>query len=630
MHGLVTREAVVERTFRASRARVWALVADTNRWDRAQGLSAASYSWRDIDGRRVRVARARELGFDIEWVEPPYQWVEGRDVRGTRRFLKGPIEGAQFTADLEDVNGGTRVRASSSTSATSILGKLVGRVMQVKQRAALNAYFDALQKVLADMPEAERTEGTSHEPPTWLARRSLLRTSFSEVVRGPRSQTDTGELVRRCAQLARAGISQNLVDKLIALLRDQPDEDLALIRPFEMATIWGSERRETLRLFLHATEQGVVDLRWQINCPVCRVGASVADHMTDIGQEAHCETCNIDYGVDLAKHVEAVFRCNAAIRSVETVLYCASSPSFLPHVSAQLSVEAGHTIREAVELAPAFHLRTLEGCGDVDGALGHVPEELHVIVMDDAIVATPSGTSADGSSTLRIESRASTRLTLLLERSGWSADVVLGSVVTSFPEFVQLFATEAPATGVDLAVSHIALLFTDLTGSTACYERLGDARAFALVQEHFADMEKCIADAGGALVKTMGDAVMASFASQGDAVKAAVAMVKANEVAHASAGLGVKVGVHAGPCLVVRANERLDFFGTTANVAARMQAQAVSGEVVIGESLASDPTVAPLLEGYGLRRFEAMLKGIRAAVSLVGIQVGRASPVAKP
>src|SRR5262249_36518211 len=104
---------------------------------------------------------------------------------------------------------------------------------------------------------------------------------------------------------------------------------------------------------------------------------------------------------------------------------------------------------------------------------------------------------------------------------------------------------------------------------------------FAIVEEHFRAMEKAVVTNDGAVVKTMGDAVMATFSSVDAAVRAAIAMIEANEALNAQIGLGVKIGVHGGACLAVRANERLDFFGTTVNVAARLQAQAKPAEVVV-------------------------------------------------
>jgi class 3 adenylate cyclase len=156
-------------------------------------------------------------------------------------------------------------------------------------------------------------------------------------------------------------------------------------------------------------------------------------------------------------------------------------------------------------------------------------------------------------------------------------------------------------------------------GSTALYERVGDARAYAIVEEHFRLAERAVTDAGGAIVKTMGDAVMGSFPSLREAVAAAEAMIVAHDRAHADGELGVKVGVHGGPCLAVRANDRLDFFGTTVNMAARLQAKAGASELVITREVYEDPTVAPLLEGLPTRSFSAALKGIASEQELVGV-----------
>lgn len=614
-------EAVVVRVLRADPRLVWAFLADTNRWDRAQGLSPARYSYREIDGKRKRVATSRELGFEIEWVEPPYEWVEGRHVFGSREFLKGPLTRAGFRASVERVAGGSRVTASSFAAADSLVGKAVLQVLRAKQRAALEKYLDTLEAMMAS---PNPTSSDPSEPLAHILRRRLLESAYTPLAAGPKSATDVEELARRSARARSADVNDAHLQQLVRLLNDRPDEELAQIRPFELARSWSLERRDALRLFLQSTHAGLLDLKWQVNCPVCRVGAHVADHMADLRRSAHCDACNIEFDVDIAKHVEAVFRVNDAIRRVETKLYCASSPSFLPHVMAQLVVSAHGCCVETMTLPTTLLVRTLEGRASSEMTFAEAPRELVVRVDANAIELRATGRSGDGSTEVQVTSSRSESATVLVERSGWSADVVLGTVVASFPEFVQLFATEAPATGVDLAVSHVALLFTDLTGSTACYERLGDARAFALVQEHFAAMEEAIALHGGALIKTMGDAVMASFATTGDAVRAGLAMIDANSAAETAHGLGVKVGVFAGPCLLVRANDRLDYFGTTANVAARVQAQAHSGELVVAASALVDASVARVVGAHEQRRFSATLKGISAAVDLVGIRTNRA------
>ena len=119
-----------------------------------------------------------------------------------------------------------------------------------------------------------------------------------------------------------------------------------------------------------------------------------------------------------------------------------------------------------------------------------------------------------------------------------------------------------------------SLLFTDLRGSTAMYHDLGDARAYAQVRNHFSVLSDAIQKNHGGIVKTIGDAVMAAFSNPGDAFAAAAAMfagiAEANRQSPERQQLVLKAGLHVGPCLAVNANDRLDYFGTAVNLAARL------------------------------------------------------------
>jgi class 3 adenylate cyclase len=442
---------------------------------------------------------------------------------------------------------------------------------------------------------------------------------YDALTQGPRSPTAAAELQRRAARLADKGLCGELVDRLTTALAERPDEEVAQMRPFELATRWGVDRRELLRVFLHATRAGLVDLRWQINCPVCRVAAQVVGTLADVTGKVHCAACNIGYGVDFGKHVEAVFQCHPAIRAVETSVFCASSPSFLPHVVAQLGVLPGKTRSEPSDLAAgAFHLRLLTGEATTDVELGDA-SSLVVSIAPNELRAESA--AAGPAATLTVGSSSERPAVVLVERGGFDSAAVLGSTIATLPDFVDLFATEAPATGVELSIAHLALLFSDLTGSTALYERVGDARAFAIVQEHFRDMTDAVVEHRGAVVKTMGDAVMASFTSSVDAVAAAIRMIEQCRHRHGALGLGAKLGVAAGPCLAVRANERLDFFGTTVNLAARLQAKAEGGQIVVTADLAAHPDIRARVEAYPKTTLKATLKGISAEQHLIAIDV---------
>lgn len=617
-------ETRARRTFAARRDVVWAIVADTNRMNRAVGNVPARYEWRVVDGRREYVATARDVGQALEWIEPPYQWVEGEFIETERRFVKGPASTGFFGVRLDAVDGGTRCEMYMGFEGDSPVLTAVGWIVRRRHHAALERALAAVGEALA---RGGALVGDASEPAVVRAQR-MLTSGYDEVTSGPRTPVDAVTLSRRMEKLSRDGVDAEMAKRLGQWLSERPDEEVAQMRPFELARVWKADRRRVLSVFLHATRAGLVDLRWQVNCPVCRVSAQVAGSLEDVGREVHCGACDVSYGVDFGRYVEAVFQSNPALRRVVPAVFCAASPAWRPHVYAQLTVAPGGHRTESAKLPLGeLHARTLGGGGTADIHLDRAPAVLSITLRDAGVELNADGISEDGNTEVRVTSLAKEAKTLLVERSGWSGEQVSGAVVASFPDFLDLFATEAPATGVELSVGHLTVLFSDLTGSTALYERVGDARAFALVEEHFGLMEAAIAKHDGAIVKTMGDAVMATFPSGEQGLRAAIEMVHAQDEKQGTHGLGVKIGLHTGACLAVRANDRLDFFGTTVNVSARLQAQAHASEVVVTEEFAGDPKVRPVIEGMPTRTFEARLKGIATAQRLVGVDARKTAPV---
>ncbi|MFL5159484.1 MAG: adenylate/guanylate cyclase domain-containing protein [Microvirga sp.] len=82
------------------------------------------------------------------------------------------------------------------------------------------------------------------------------------------------------------------------------------------------------------------------------------------------------------------------------------------------------------------------------------------------------------------------------------------------------------------------MLFTDLKGSTDLYDRIGDLNALSLVQQHFERLRDVTVRHGGAIIKTIGDAVMAAFVEPADAVRAALAMLQDMERSMAACRAG--------------------------------------------------------------------------------------------
>jgi class 3 adenylate cyclase len=166
-----------------------------------------------------------------------------------------------------------------------------------------------------------------------------------------------------------------------------------------------------------------------------------------------------------------------------------------------------------------------------------------------------------------------------------------------------------------LKITSLTFLFTDLKGSTALYERVGDLVAYDLVRQHFQVLYDVVAAETGAVVKTIGDAVMATFSTPDRALAAALRMRR--EMARINAerhneDLLLKIGIHEGPCLAVNLNNSQDYFGHTVNLAARVQGLASSHAIFATESIVADGKAASILADAGLRptRQQAALRGV--------------------
>ncbi len=153
----------------------------------------------------------------------------------------------------------------------------------------------------------------------------------------------------------------------------------------------------------------------------------------------------------------------------------------------------------------------------------------------------------------------------------------------------------------------VAVLFTDIAGSTSLTDRSGDARAQELVRAHNAIVRDALRLAGGSETKHTGDGIMASFRSASRAIDAAIAIQRAvaeHNAREPDLPLGVRIGVNAGEPV----SEDRDLFGATVQLARRVCDHAAPGQILVTEG------VRHLVAG------KAFLFSDRGVVSLKGFE----------
>ena len=447
--------------------------------------------------------------------------------------------------------------------------------------------------------------------------------------------------------------SPRVISKFESLIRTGDDLSLHRVNPLAFARDRSISEAESIDLFLHATRSGLFDMSWNVICPQSGMVLDSFGALRTLKTHYVCGLCDVSGDTDLDDFIEVSFTVSPQLRrlpfhdpsslSVEDLHWKAQflSDGRLPGQQARFLDVLQGLVRGLSFLPPgsATVLRAEVGPGALAGVnvetqasfAVHVAgepamEPTRVHIKYDGRLFSPSLSAVPpGPVVLEVGNSSATRGSLLL--INWPPEILAqtikptldfdpylsGGMLLARQTFRRLFRSERVDETEGLGIRQVTLLFTDLKGSTAMYERLGDLNAYALVREHFALLGATVQQHSGAIVKTIGDAVMAVFSRPTDAVSAAqhiLGDIERYNAEHGDPSIILKIGAHCGPSIAVTLNENLDYFGQTVNVAARVQALADAGEICLSEALYSAPGVSQLLTGHKVVSFDAPLRGV--------------------
>lgn len=437
------------------------------------------------------------------------------------------------------------------------------------------------------------------------------------------------------------------IEKLVA---DGPDRALSRINVFDFGKKDSLDEERVIAAFLHAARLGIFDLSWNVLCPGCGGVLEAGATLKSIDHEKYdCALCSAGYEPTLDEMVEVTFTINPRVRRI-----AAHDPDSLDHIEyfRQIFWSSGIDLPED-SLAQALEEIEIEAIELPPGEKAllslQIPAEF-IIVFDPVTHATqfinvkgeptrerqalsvvfnnvkaPTGTleMRPGPLRLSLENKANRRVLPGIWIAGDPLHHLLGKrkpfltakrLLTN-QTFRDLYRTDTLDVDQRLKITSLTFLFTDLKGSTELYERVGDLVAYDIVRQHFHVLHEIVASHTGAIVKTIGDAVMATFPRPDRALAAALKMREAMHKINRERGnedLLLKIGIHEGPCLAVTLNDRQDYFGQTVNMAARVQGLAKSRSIFVTKPVVEDVETARILSTSGLmpRERQAALRGI--------------------
>jgi class 3 adenylate cyclase len=441
-----------------------------------------------------------------------------------------------------------------------------------------------------------------------------------------------------------------VADAIAQLIRDGADHELNRINVLDFAARRGLNEERVISGFLHASRLGLFDLTWNVLCPGCSGVLDAHSTLKSLRHDDyHCGLCACGYEASVDEQVEVAFTVAPRVRHI-----AAHDPNTLPlwEYFKQVFWSSGVDLNQEsfASLTDEVTLDAMELPAHEKAVMSlHLPSEF-VIVFEPVTHAaqfidvqgeptkerqhlsliynrqhTPTGTVTLQPGPLRLSLENQTEVRVL--PSVFVAAEGLHHLIGKRKPFLtakriltnQTFRDVYKADNLNidqrLKITSLTFLFTDLKGSTALYERVGDLAAFDLVRAHFHALLEIIASEAGAVVKTIGDAVMATFTRPEQALAAGLRMRAAMERLNEERGtkdLVVKIGIHEGPCLAVMLNERQDYFGQTVNIAARVQGLSTSQAIHVTSPVISALAVEAILRKAEITPIQkhAALRGI--------------------
>ena len=446
------------------------------------------------------------------------------------------------------------------------------------------------------------------------------------------------ELEARFAVL-RESVGGDAAAALEQHVRAASDRELYRINAFDFARRYNLAEQDSIALFLHASRLGLFELSWNLLCPGCGGVLEANATLKSVKREEYnCALCAAGYEPTLDEMVEVSFTVSPRLRRI-----AAHDPDSLPLMEyyrqmfwssgIELPVEGyeetlqqmlldgveippGEKVILALQLPAQFTIvfdpvTHAAQFIDVKGEPTRERQELSVVFNK---VRAPTGKTVlrPGPLRLTLDNRSDARVLPTIAVAGDHLHNLLGKrkrfltakQLLTNQTFRDIYRTDTLDVDQRFKITSLTFVFTDLKGSTELYDRVGDLAAYDLVKAHFRVLNEVVAQEAGAVVKTIGDAVMATFPTPDRGLAAALRMREAmrelnGERRHED--LTLKIGLHEGPCLAVTLNERLDYFGQTVNIAARVQGLAEARSIFATEPVVAYPGAACLLEQSGLR-----------------------------
>lgn len=421
------------------------------------------------------------------------------------------------------------------------------------------------------------------------------------------------------------------------------------MNPYDVSAVSGIDVERIVPEFLHGVRGHLFDLHWDVHCPHCNGITEEYHSLADAGAAGSCPMCDVEFDVDFVERVEVSFSFTREILDLQLPPVCEVPESLNAQYLIQ-GLQPGTQQSGEVELSAGEYqyycpltlskgvLTVRETPTDGEQIATTAEDGAQVLRFEqlDRAFSVSHASARPGRIRFTVRNRSADLAGLILKENRLGPQLhrddlpprLSGLDLTHYSVFKRLFGDQAPSERERIKIEAVTVLFTDITGATEMYERLGDTVAYNIVRDHFEILTEEFEKHGGVVIKTIGDSLMASFTSNTAALAALLPLrerlAEYNRDKPEGKQINIRIGMHRGPAILVNLNGRLDYFGTAINKASRIESVSRSRELSISQEVFEDRRVLDLLKQHGhreLRKRQARLKGLASEQSVYSLRI---------
>jgi class 3 adenylate cyclase len=545
--------------------RMWSYISDTSRFNREIGL--APRTEKEVDGKMI--VSTTLIGFKQEWIEEPWMWIQGQTITSERKYIQGVASSVQSVFHLQPLGSNkTKVLIYFGWKPSNWFWSNFLSLTETMLKNKFKRVFGDIEKFVQSNLNVQGIK--AYQKPNHKI--SAQQKNRLDVIK---------EKI-----LKKNEINAEVLETLCNYILNGDELDLDALKVIRLAYEWNTDYQELLKVCLESSRAGLLNISWNVVCPHCKGSRFSAKNLGEIPTDANCEPCGIDFKSSDAEAVEVVFKVNPSIRQISEVSYCAAEPAKKSHIKTQ-QIIGPHSVYKIKAPVLQNNYKILVKGHPTNYVFKVSSSAPNRDVRIDLNTSSNELNFLGQQSYVTFYNNSEKEVVLKVEELSLIDYALRPQQVLMLSEYRDIFAEEHLKSEVKLHLGEQSIIFTDVVGSTAYYEKVGDAKAFDEVRRHFTEVFEVVKKHDGKIVKTIGDAVMASFPNLDNSLLASEEIQKNFNGKREDLNLRLRISIHKGIVIAVHLETGIDYFGSAINKCAKIQGLAGAGQIAMVEEVYS-------------------------------------------